>query len=174
MQSPLTLDYGAARMFLEVLDTNSVSRQGTNLAAAIRTALASFPEAADKYKAIVLVTDGEDHSGAALKAAEAAARRGIRIYTIGVGGGSIDKNVLEEFAQNTGGKAFFVRKAADLSDVYQRIADELGKQYYLTYSTDNQEWDGRWIKIKVETDRPKTKIRARRGYFAVRGSMLGG
>lgn len=85
LQCPLTLDFGAARMFLEVLDTNSVSRPGTNLAAAIRTALAGFPEAQDKYKAIVLVTDGEDHSGAALKAAEEAARRGIRVYTIGVG-----------------------------------------------------------------------------------------
>lgn len=85
LQCPLTLDFGAARMFLEVLDTNSVSRPGTNLAAAIRTALAGFAEAQDKYKAIVLVTDGEDHSGAALKAAEEAARRGIRIYTIGVG-----------------------------------------------------------------------------------------
>ncbi len=92
------------------------------------------------------------------------------VYTIGVGGGSIDRNVLEEFAQNTGGKAFFVKKAEDLSKVYQRIADELGKQYYLTYSTDNDTWDGHWIKIRVESERPGVKIRARRGYFAVRKS----
>jgi Ca-activated chloride channel family protein len=85
LQCPLTLDYGAARMFLEVLDENSVSRPGTNLAAAIRASLAAFGEGEDKYKAIVLVTDGEDHSGEASKAAEEAARRGIRIYAIGVG-----------------------------------------------------------------------------------------
>ena len=85
LQCPLTVDYGAARMFLEVLDENSVSRPGTNLGAAIQTSLEGFPEGDDKYKAIILVTDGEDHSGRALTAAEEAARRGIRIYTIGVG-----------------------------------------------------------------------------------------
>ena len=41
-------------------------------------------------------------------------------------------------------------------------------QYYLSYSTTLDEWDGRWVKIKVESKRPGVKIRARRGYFAVR------
>ncbi len=85
LQCPLTVDYGAARMFLDVVDTNSVSTPGTNLGAAVRRALQAFPEGDDKYKAIVLVTDGEDHGGEGLRAAEEAARRGIRIYTIGVG-----------------------------------------------------------------------------------------
>jgi Ca-activated chloride channel family protein len=85
LQCPLTLDYGAARMFLDVVDVNSVSRPGTNLGAAITTALNAFPEGDDKYKAIVLVTDGEDLGGGGLAAAQEAARRGIRIYTIGVG-----------------------------------------------------------------------------------------
>jgi Ca-activated chloride channel family protein len=85
LQCPLTLDYGAARMFLEVLDENAVSRPGTNIGAAIRAALAAFPEGDDKFKAIVLVTDGEDHSGTAETDAQDAARRGIHIYTIGVG-----------------------------------------------------------------------------------------
>lgn len=85
LQCPLTLDYGAARMFLDVIDPGSVTRQGTNLGAAIRTALGSYPDEDDKYKAIVLVTDGEDLSGEGLKAAEEAGKRGIRIDTIGVG-----------------------------------------------------------------------------------------
>ena len=85
LQCPLTIDYGAARMFLEVMDGNSVSKPGTNLGAAIRKALGGFGEGEDKYKAIVLVTDGEDHGGDALAAAEEAGRRGIRIFTIGVG-----------------------------------------------------------------------------------------
>jgi Ca-activated chloride channel family protein len=151
LQCPLTLDFGAARMFLEVLDTNSVSRPGTNLAAAIRTALAGFPDAQDKYKAIVLVTDGEDHSGAALKAAEEAARRGIRIYTIGVGseggepiplsvenggGGykkdeegeivmtALDVETLERIALTTGGE--FHRATTgelELNRVYESLAE---------------------------------------------------
>jgi Ca-activated chloride channel family protein len=124
----------------------------------------------DGRKAVILLSDGEDTSSqfGFKRVLNEAKTNNTIVYTIGVGGGSIDKNVLEEFAQNTGGKAFFVKKADELSQVYQRIADELGKQYYLTYSTDNEEWDGHWIKIRVESERPGTKIRARRGYFAVR------
>jgi Ca-activated chloride channel family protein len=85
LQCPLTLDHGAARLFLDVVDQNSVTRQGTNLAAAIRTSLGAFGEGEDKYRAIVLVTDGEDQTGEGIRAAEEAARRGIRVYTIGVG-----------------------------------------------------------------------------------------
>jgi Ca-activated chloride channel family protein len=72
-------------MFLDVLDENSTSRPGTNVGAAIRVSLEGFGEGEDKYKAIILVTDGEDHSGGALEAASEAAKRGIRVYTIGVG-----------------------------------------------------------------------------------------
>jgi Ca-activated chloride channel family protein len=67
------------------MDENSVSKPGTNLGAALREALDGFGEGEDKYKAIVLVTDGEDHGGGALAAAEEAADRGIRVFTIGVG-----------------------------------------------------------------------------------------
>jgi Ca-activated chloride channel family protein len=124
----------------------------------------------DGRKAVILLSDGEDTSSqfGFKRVLNEAKTNNTIVYTIGVGGGSIDRNVLEEFAQNTGGKAFFVKKADELSEVYQRIADELGKQYYLTYSTDNEEWDGHWIKIRVESDRPGVKVRARRGYFAVR------
>lgn len=87
LQCPLTLDYGAARMFLEVLDDNAVSRPGTNIGAAIRTAIAAFPDSvgAGGHEAILVITDGEDHLGDAEDAAAEAARRGIRIYTIGIG-----------------------------------------------------------------------------------------
>lgn len=85
LQCPLTLDYGAARLFLDVMNERSVSRQGTDVGAAIRASLAAFGEGEDKYRAIVLVTDGEDQTGDGLRAAEEAARRGIRVYPIAVG-----------------------------------------------------------------------------------------
>jgi Ca-activated chloride channel family protein len=85
LQCPLTLDYGAARMFLDVLDENSTTKPGTNIGGAIRTALDAFPEGEAKHQAIILVTDGEDHFGEAVTAAEEAGRRGVRIYTIGIG-----------------------------------------------------------------------------------------
>jgi Ca-activated chloride channel family protein len=85
LQCPLTVDYGAARMFLDVLDPGSVTRQGTNLGAAIRTSLLAFGEGEAKSRAIVLVTDGEDLAGGGLEAAQEAAARGVRIDTIGIG-----------------------------------------------------------------------------------------
>jgi Ca-activated chloride channel family protein len=85
LQCPLTVDYGAARMFLDVLDPGSVTRQGTNLGAAIRTSLLAFGEGEAKSEVIVLVTDGEDLAGDGLQAAQEAASRGIRIDTIGIG-----------------------------------------------------------------------------------------
>ncbi len=103
LQCPLTVDYGAARMFLEVMDEHSVSRPGTNLGAALRKALDGFGEDEDKYKAIVIVTDGEDHSGAAIELAEEAAQRGIRIFTIGVGAEGGEPIPLPDDASGGGG-----------------------------------------------------------------------
>ena len=62
--------------------------------------------------------------------------------------------MLKEFSDVTGGRYFFVKKAGQLAGTYQRIAEELRAQYYLTYSTTNEDWDGHWIKIKVESERP--------------------
>ena len=124
-------------------------------------------------KAVILLSDGEDTSSqfSYKRVLEEAKSNNTILYTIGLGGGpggSVDRGVLKEFAEVTGGKFFFVKKAADLSDVYERIAEELRKQYYLTYSTSNENWDGHWIRIRVDAGRPETKIRARSGYFAVR------
>jgi VWFA-related protein len=82
--------------------------------------------------------------------------------------------VLRDFSDFTGGRPYFVKKADELGQVYERIAEELRTQYYVAYSTTNDEWDGRWIKLKVETDRDDLKVRARRGYFALRKSGAGG
>lgn len=126
-------------------------------------------------KAIVLLSDGDDTSSqfGFERVLEEAKTNNTLIYTIGLGGGyggAPRKNVLKEFADVTGGRFFYVKKAEDLRGVYQQIADELGKQYYLSYSTTNDEWDGRWIKIDVQTDREGLDVRHRRGYFAVRKS----
>lgn len=129
-------------------------------------------------KAIVLLSDGEDTASqfGFKRVLEEAKSNSALIYSIGLGGGGQGprKSVLKDFSDFTGGRPFFVKKAAELGKVYQRIAEELRTQYYIAYSTNNEEWDGRWIKIKVETDRKDLEIRARRGYFAVRKSDLEG
>lgn len=82
---PLTLDYGAAKLFLDSVDTQIIPVQGTAIAEAIRTATRAFGASERKYKVLVLITDGEDHGGDPVAAAEAAAEAGVRIFCVGVG-----------------------------------------------------------------------------------------
>ncbi len=85
LMSPLTTDYRAIELFLRGADVGAVSRQGTNLSQAILTSLDSFDEKVGAFRAIVLITDGEQHEGEAIEAAEKAAKAGVRIFTIGIG-----------------------------------------------------------------------------------------
>ena len=84
MQLPITTDYGAAKMFLSTINTNIIPTQGTAIGAAMEMAASSFGESKHN-KAIVIITDGEDHEGNVLEQAEAAVRNGISVYTIGMG-----------------------------------------------------------------------------------------
>lgn len=86
IQCPLTFDYSAAKMFLDSVNTNSISVPGTALESAIRTALRAFENSPpNSAKVIVALTDGESHDGDALKAAEDAEKAGVKIYAIGIG-----------------------------------------------------------------------------------------
>ena len=83
---PITLDYGAFHESLNAIDTSTIPRGGTNIASAIREAESALRRRPGTDKILILVTDGEDLAGAALTAAEVAAREdGLKIYTIGVG-----------------------------------------------------------------------------------------
>ncbi len=83
-QLPLTTDYGAAKLFLSAIDTRIVPSQGTAIGAAINLATNSFDN--DNHnKAIVVITDGENHEDDAVGAAKAAAEKGIKVFTIGMG-----------------------------------------------------------------------------------------
>lgn len=84
MQLPVTTDYAAAKLFLSTVDTKIVPTQGTAIGDAIELAVNSFEEN-DHSKAIIIITDGENHEGDALKQAELAAEKGINIYTVGMG-----------------------------------------------------------------------------------------
>ncbi len=128
-------------------------------------------------KAIVVLSDGDDSSSqfSFKRVLEEAKTNNTLIYTIGLGSGigGSGRSVLKDFAEYTGGRSFFVKNAEDLAGVYERIAEELRSQFYLTYSTSVDEWDGRWVKLEVKTDRPGHEVRARRGFFAVRGKKTG-
>ena len=85
LQCPLTLDYAAAAIFLDSIDTDLIPVQGTAIGHAIRTATRAFSQTERKSKALILITDGEDHEGKAMSAAKEAGEQGIIIFTIGIG-----------------------------------------------------------------------------------------
>ena len=85
LECPLTLDYGAAKMFLDILDPDVIPIPGTAIGKAIRVALRGFNQKERKYKVMVLLTDGEDLMSDPIKVAKVAAQEGVRIYTVGIG-----------------------------------------------------------------------------------------
>ncbi len=85
VQCPLTLDYGAVRMFMDIVGTDAISVQGTAIGDALDLAITSFDEEERQHRAVVLFTDGEDHLGDPLAAAERAAEAGVRVFAVGVG-----------------------------------------------------------------------------------------
>jgi len=87
IQFPLTTDYNTARNYLDSAGPHSISRPGTAIGDAIRTAQAGFDPNLESQKVLIIMTDGEDHETDPIGAAQAAADEGIIIYTIGFGTG---------------------------------------------------------------------------------------
>jgi Ca-activated chloride channel family protein len=85
VQLPITTDYVSAKMFLNTISTESVPIQGTAIGEAINTAIRSFSAQSEKSRAIIIITDGENHEDDPVAAAAQAAEMGIRVFTIGVG-----------------------------------------------------------------------------------------
>ncbi len=85
LQCPLTSDYAAFRIFLDVLEPDLIEVPGTDIARALEVSLSAFDERDRKYRVVVLLTDGEDHSGRAEKAAKEMADQGVIVYTVGIG-----------------------------------------------------------------------------------------
>lgn len=132
VQLPITTDYVSAKAFLSSIEPGSIPIQGTATADALMTAARSFSTQSEKSRAIILISDGEDHEGNVLEAAESIAQEGIKIYCIGVGstqgepipmGGDmlrdkdgnivvtrLDEKALREIASAGGGE--YVRAAA--------------------------------------------------------------
>ena len=169
VQCPLTLDYGACKMFLDYIDTDLIPVPGTALADAIRTATASFSKRERKSKALILITDGEDHEGEPIEAAKEAKQEGIKIFPIGVGrkegvpiplrGGSggfkkdrqgdmvithLDETTLQKIALETGGSyVSSVTGDMDLDKIYKEGIKQRIEQKQLK-STRKRRWEQRF------------------------------
>ena len=85
IQLPITADHVSAKMFMSAISTNMVARQGTSIGAAIDLSARSFSSTEGVGRAIIVITDGEDHEDGAVEAARMVAERGITVHVIGVG-----------------------------------------------------------------------------------------
>jgi Ca-activated chloride channel family protein len=130
-----------------------------------------------RRQAIVLLSDGEDTSSLLPfeEVLELAKRSETAIYTIGLKvdeGGSSGRGfkeaefVMRQFAQETGGRAFFPTQISELANIYGQISDELSSQYTVGYTSKNPRRDGAWRRVVVRVDRPNTIARTKLGYFA--------
>jgi Ca-activated chloride channel family protein len=156
LQAPLTLDYDAFSQALDALEVGVVPRGGTNVASAIQEAEAAFGTGTKNEKILVLITDGEDLEAKGIDAARAAAKDGLKVYTIGVGsttgelipvpdenGGTsflkdengqyvkshLDENTLKQIAAATGAMyAPLGQQGQGLETVYQQALAPLPKQ----------------------------------------------
>jgi Ca-activated chloride channel family protein len=130
-----------------------------------------------RRQAIVVLSDGEDTSSLVPfeEVLELAKRTEVAIYAIGLkdssekgrslGGFRESDFVLKQFAQETGGKAFFPTSADELPAIYGAVADELAAQYTLGYASRNTRRDGRWRRVVVRVERPNTIARTKQGYY---------
>ena len=82
---PLTTDYEAAQLFLSAIDTKMIPNQGTSLSSAIEKSIETVKKDPNKYKVVLLISDGEDHEGNAIKFSNQASELGIDIHAIGIG-----------------------------------------------------------------------------------------
>jgi Ca-activated chloride channel family protein len=120
VQLPITTDYSAAKMFLESVNPGMVPVQGTKIAEAIKKASESFSTDEGKNRAIILITDGENHESAAIEAAEEASKKGIMINTIGIGSQNgvpiplIESGVVKGYRKDKEGQTIVTKLNAEL------------------------------------------------------------
>lgn len=131
--TPLTVDHEAVRLFLDALDPESVSVPGTSLADGLRVAIGTFPNAGSgeaRGRAIVVLSDGEDHEGGLEEAIELARRSGAKVWALGLGterGGPIPDGGAGEWKKDAEGRVVTTRlDAATLA----RLAEGTGGKYY--------------------------------------------
>jgi VWFA-related protein len=144
---------------------------------------------ADVRRVLVVISDGDDNSSNRSRgeSVEMSQRAGVIIYSISTSTDWVsaedekdpakrisrkyEKNegdrVLEQLAQETGGRAFFPYKVDDLGQSFLDIGDELRHQYALAYSPAGRSPDGKYHTIRIQADRKDVIVRARKGYFSV-------
>ena len=134
VQCPLTVDYGAATLFLNAMSPDLMSVQGTNLGQALGVAMDAFGESDRRHRILVVITDGEDHEDEVEKAVTRAVEEGVRLYPVGIG--SIEGVPIPEL--DAGGQSQGFKRDGDGMVVTTRLdehtlqmmAERTGGNYY--------------------------------------------
>lgn len=137
VQLPITNDFVSAKMFLESITPSLISRQGTDIGAAINMAMKSFTPNEEVGKAIIVITDGENHEGGAEEAAKTATEKGMTVYMLGVGtadGAPIPTGKANEFRKDKSGNVVMTKLNEQMG---QQIAKAGGGAYIRVDNTNN-------------------------------------
>ena len=171
VQLPITSDYVSAKMFLSSIDPSMMATQGTDIARAIDMATHSFTQEEGIGKAIIVITDGEDHEGGALEAAKAAKDAGMRVFVLGVGStkgspipipgsndfmkdntgntvmSALNEDMCRQVAQAGGGAYIHVENNSAAQDLLDKELDKLAKKE--TTSTVYSEFDEQFQAVAI-------------------------
>ena len=152
VQLPITSDYVSAKMFLSSIDPSMIATQGTDIGRAIDMATHSFTPEEGIGRAIIVITDGENHEGGAVEAASAAKDAGMRVYVLGVGSSkgspipipgtddymkdntgntvmsALNEQMCKELAQAGGGAYIHVENNSAAQDQLDNELDKLSKK----------------------------------------------
>jgi Ca-activated chloride channel homolog len=132
LQCPLTVDYDGFLLALDDLDMNLIPRPGTSISSAIKVALKSYEDTKEKYRVLIIITDGEDHEDDPLKYAKEANRMGVKIFCVGIG---TKEGELIQIVDESGRKTFLKDSAGNVvktrlnENVLQEIALATGGMY---------------------------------------------
>ncbi len=174
VQLPITTDYVSAKMFLHDISPALISTQGTDIARAISVSMNSFTQQKDMGKAIILITDGEDHEGGALEAAREANKKGINVFILGVGSASgapipqgngdylkdntgnvvmsaLNENMCKDIAKAGNGTYIHVDNTSDAQDKLNMALEKLqkGETDNVIYSEYNEQFQAVGVLILI-------------------------
>lgn len=137
VQLPITNDFVSAKMFMETISPALITRQGTDIGAAINLAMKSFTPEKEVGKAVIVITDGENHEGGAEDAARAAVEKGMSVYILGVGspdGAPIPTEGSNDYRRDKNGNVIVTKLNEEMS---QNIAKAGNGAYIRVDNTNN-------------------------------------
>ncbi len=175
-QLPITSDYISAKMFLESIDPSLISKQGTAIGAAINLASRSFTPQEGVGRAVIVITDGENHEGGAVEAAKDAAEKGIQVNVLGVGmpeGAPIPAEGTNDYRRDRDGNVIVTRLNEQMcqeiakagNGIYVRVDNTNGAQKAISTNDYRRDRDGNVIVTRLNEQMCQEIAKAGNGIY---------